>query len=86
MIDIHNKQKFSTKDRKNDNEPSDSCAAKYKGGWWYNRCHASNLNGLYHRGKHESYADGVNWHAWKGHHESLETTEIKIRSKDFRKP
>ena len=78
----HNNQKFSTKDEDNDNH-KDSCATMFKGAWWYNSCHSSNLNGLYHKGKHESYADGVNWHAWKGHNEALEWTEIKIRPKIF---
>ncbi|GBM79564.1 Techylectin-5A [Araneus ventricosus] len=85
MIGSHNNNKFSTKDQDNDNEANQSCSQLYKGGWWYGACHAANLNGLYLRGKHESYADGVVWHSWKGHHESMDTTEIKIRSKDFRK-
>ncbi|GIY30269.1 techylectin-5A [Caerostris darwini] len=81
----HNNKKFTTKDQDNDDEPTQSCSQLYKGGWWYGACHASNLNGLYLRGKHESYADGVVWHSWKGHHESMDTTEIKIRPKEFRK-
>nr|P85031.1 RecName: Full=Techylectin-like protein [Phoneutria nigriventer] len=75
MIGVHNEQKFSTKD-KNDNFPgATSCAQLYKGGWWYNQCHVSNLNGQYLK----SYADGVIWRSWKGYHESLGWTEIKIK-------
>ncbi|GBM12412.1 Ficolin-2, partial [Araneus ventricosus] len=85
MTSSHNNQKFSTKDQDNDSNEGASCAQSYKGGWWYSACHSSNLNGLYLRGKHESYADGVNWNSWKGYHESLDTTEMKIRPKDFRK-
>ncbi|XP_035204362.1 techylectin-like protein [Stegodyphus dumicola] len=81
----HNNQKFSTKDQKNDNNKDQSCAQEFKGAWWYNACHDSNLNGLYLRGKHDSYADGVVWQTWKGYKESMDTTEIKIRPKNFRK-
>ncbi|CAL1287173.1 unnamed protein product [Larinioides sclopetarius] len=81
----HDSQKFSTKNQDNDSHKDHHCASSYKGGWWYNACHDSNLNGLYHRGPHESHADGVNWKAWKGHKESLLMSEMKIRPKNFRR-
>ncbi|CAL1279260.1 unnamed protein product [Larinioides sclopetarius] len=83
MTVTHDNQKFTTKDQDND-AYGKNCAEEFKGGWWYNACHSSNLNGLYLRGKHESYANGVNWSSWKGNHESLETTEMKIRPKNFK--
>ncbi|KAF8773141.1 Techylectin-5A like protein [Argiope bruennichi] len=82
MNSIHDNQKFSTKDQDNDSHKDHHCALTYKGGWWYNACHDSNLNGLYHRGPHESNADGVNWKSFKGHKESLLISEMKTRPKE----
>uniref|UniRef100_A0A1W7R9N1 Ryncolin n=1 Tax=Hadrurus spadix TaxID=141984 RepID=A0A1W7R9N1_9SCOR len=73
-----NGMKFTTKDVDNDIWEK-NCAESFKGGWWYSKCHSSNLNGLYHNGYHESYADGVNWKAWRGHNYSLPIVDMKIR-------
>ena len=78
----HRDNAFSTKDQDNDNSDS-NCAASFKGAWWYNECHRSNLNGVYHHGKHLSFADGVNWKAWKGQHYSAKRAEMKIRPVNF---
>ncbi|GFV68638.1 techylectin-5A [Trichonephila clavipes] len=84
MISRSDNMMFTTKDQKND-KFDDNCAVAFKGAWWHNACHDANLNGLYHRGTHDSFADGVNWRSWRGYHESLDTTEMKIRPKNFRK-
>eukprot|EP00058_Branchiostoma_floridae_P018817 XP_002604306.1 hypothetical protein BRAFLDRAFT_88596 [Branchiostoma floridae] len=75
----HSSMFFSTKDKDNDIHESADCAQTFKGAWWYFSCHRANLNGLYHGGDHQSYADGVNWKSWKGHYYSLKHTEMKIR-------
>lgn len=69
---------FSTRDQDNDGWSS-NCATEYKGAWWYKHCHSSNLNGLYHHGKHSSHADGVNWSSWKGQKYSVKRAEMKIK-------
>ena len=77
-LSAHNGQKFSTKDRDNDRY-SRSCATKYFGAWWYNRCHYSNLNGKYQKGFQSTYSAGVVWRSWRGYAYSLKFTEMKIR-------
>lgn len=74
--------KFTTYD--NDNDISvENCAVKFHGAWWYERCHASNLNGLYLHGSHTSFADGIEWNTWTGYYYSLRFVEMKIRPVDF---
>jgi len=72
-------QKFSTRDQDNDVDSSRLCAVTFKGAWWYKNCHQFNLNGLYLRGNHTSFANGVIWWTWKGHYYSLRFTEMKIK-------
>ena len=77
-LQYHNGRSFSTFDNDNDAYAT-SCAEEFKGGWWYNACHWSNVNGLYLVGPHDSHADGVNWLTWRGYNYSLKFTEMKIR-------
>ncbi|XP_068743855.1 microfibril-associated glycoprotein 4-like [Montipora capricornis] len=81
-LSSHGGAPFSTKDSDNDSW-SKNCAVSWSGAWWYKACHRSNLNGLYHRGKHSSYADGVNWGTWKGYYYSVKRAEMKIRPSGF---
>ncbi|XP_076063331.1 microfibril-associated glycoprotein 4-like [Oratosquilla oratoria] len=74
----HSGYKFTTHDSDNDVH-GENCAVKYKGAWWYKKCHTSNLNGKYLKGTTESFADGVVWKNWRGHHYSLRSSEMKIR-------
>ncbi|XP_028415030.1 microfibril-associated glycoprotein 4-like [Dendronephthya gigantea] len=74
----HKGMAFTTKNRDNDADVN-NCAVVFKGAWWYSSCHSSNLNGKYLYGKHSSYANGINWLAWKGYYYSLKSTSMKIR-------
>ena len=78
----HRGYAFSTYDRDNDGW-SGNCAARFKGAWWFTSCHPSNLNGLYHRGSHSSFADGVNWYHWKGYNYSAKRAEMKLKPVNF---
>ncbi|XP_041076846.1 ficolin-2-like isoform X2 [Polyodon spathula] len=75
-LTYHNNMPFSTKDQ---DVSLSKCPETYKGAWWYNNCHYSNLNGLYKQGSHETYANGVNWKTWRGYNYSYKYTAMKIR-------
>lgn len=77
LIPNHDGHQFST----TDHGPSTHCSDMYKGGWWYYNCHNVNINGLYLKGKHKSYADGINWTGWHGYHYSMKSTAMKFRPK-----
>ncbi|XP_071830391.1 IgGFc-binding protein-like [Apostichopus japonicus] len=47
----HNDMAFSTFDRDNDLS-NGNCASQYPGGWWFNNCYYSNLNGDYGSGNY----------------------------------
>ncbi|KAM3912072.1 ficolin-1-B-like [Leptodactylus fuscus] len=74
-------QAFSTKDQNNDksNRAGQSCAEYFKGGWWFESCHFSHLNGEYLKGKHSTKGKGIIWYSFRGNFYSLRSTEIKFR-------
>lgn len=75
---FHNGMFFSTFDRDNDRGSPYSCALARLGGWWYNDCHRSNLNGEY---GNTGGSKGINWYHWKGFNYSMKgskTLTLKI--------
>ena len=77
-LSLHRDMVFTTRDQDNDIY-NGNCATDFKGAWWYEKCHSSNLNGCYRKGNHSSYADGVNWRDWRGYYYSVKRTEMKIK-------
>ncbi|KAK3853597.1 hypothetical protein Pcinc_004977 [Petrolisthes cinctipes] len=73
---FQNNQQFSTYDADHDTWGEVNCAQVYKGAWWYARGHKSNLNGFQYEGIHTTFAEGINWFAWKGHKYSLMNTTM----------
>ncbi|OXA60774.1 ficolin-2 isoform X2 [Folsomia candida] len=81
-----NNATFSTKD--NDKTLNvGNCASLYPGGWWFTKCHSSNINGNYaaegSNGVAE-YAQGITWSRWKGYYHSLKQAQMQIRSKSYK--
>ena len=72
-----NGMKFSTKDQDNDNW-SGHCAALVGGGWWFNSCLRTFLNGLYGSGSDWNH---IIWYTWK-RQSSLSFSEMKFRKKE----
>ncbi|XP_075466204.1 fibrinogen-like protein 1 [Ascaphus truei] len=78
-----NGMKFSTRDKDNDNYEG-NCAEEDKAGWWFNRCHTANLNGLYYKGPYTAKTDdGIVWYTWHGWWYSLKSVAMKVRPADF---
>ena len=75
-LSYHKGHPFSTKDRDNDSNGG-SCATMYKGGWWYNKCHYSNLNGINY-GYEKSYSNSMCWSSI-GNYGSLKSIKMAIR-------
>ena len=74
--------KFTTKDKDNDKLYS-NCAEKgpygNRGGWWYNACTRSNLNGLnYAEGTDIDEWIGIYWYKFGGSRNSMKTVTMSV--------
>ncbi|XP_069496186.1 fibrinogen-like protein 1 [Ambystoma mexicanum] len=80
-----NGMQFCTPDKDHDRYVTGNCAQENTCGWWFNRCHAANLNGVYHKKGNYSgaYDNGVTWSTWRGLWYSLKYTTMKIRPPSF---
>ena len=72
---------FSTHDRYIDLS-SGKCVQRFKGGWWYNNCMPSQLNGIYHHDTTPTWAEAVVWLTFTTYTRSLKFAEMKLRARD----
>ncbi|XP_054557077.1 angiopoietin-2 isoform X2 [Talpa occidentalis] len=74
---------FSTKDADND-KCICKCSQMLTGGWWFDACGPSNLNGMYYpQRQNTNKFNGIKWYYWKGSGYSLKATAMMIRPADF---
>uniref|UniRef100_A0A8C1EH88 Angiopoietin 4 n=1 Tax=Cyprinus carpio carpio TaxID=630221 RepID=A0A8C1EH88_CYPCA len=74
---------FSTRDADNDKCVC-KCALMMTGGWWFDACGLSNLNGIYYTVGHNiRKLNGIKWHHFRGPSYSLQSTSMMIRPADF---
>uniref|UniRef100_A0A8C9TM53 Angiopoietin-like 1b n=1 Tax=Scleropages formosus TaxID=113540 RepID=A0A8C9TM53_SCLFO len=79
----HNGKPFTTLDRDKD-AFSGNCAHFHKGGWWYNACGQTNLNGVWYSGGvyRSRFQDGIFWADYGGGFYSLKAVRMMIRPID----
>ncbi|KAM8867312.1 angiopoietin-4 [Synchiropus picturatus] len=75
---------FSTRDQDNDSCDHCKCAMMLTGGWWFDACGFSNLNGMYYSlGQNIRKLNGIKWHHFHGPSYSLRATTMMVRPHDF---
>ncbi|KAJ7986587.1 hypothetical protein DPEC_G00341410 [Dallia pectoralis] len=82
-LSSHNGKMFTTLDRDKD-AFSGNCAHFHKGGWWYNACGQTNLNGVWYSGGvyRSKFQDGIFWAEYGGGFYSLKSSRMMIRPID----
>lgn len=82
-LSSHNGKQFTTLDRDKDTF-SGNCAHFHKGGWWYNACGQTNLNGVWYSGGvyRSKFQDGIFWAEYGGGFYSLKSVRLMIRPID----
>ncbi|KAG8013958.1 Angiopoietin-related protein 1 [Nibea albiflora] len=82
-LSSHNGKQFTTLDRDKD-AFSGNCAHFHKGGWWYNACGQTNLNGVWYTGGvyRSKFQDGIFWADYGGGFYSMKSVRMLIRPID----
>ncbi|KAI3358432.1 hypothetical protein L3Q82_014859 [Scortum barcoo] len=79
----HSGTQFSTKDRDND-RCTCKCAQLASGGWWFEACGPSNLNGIYYPSSSSVIRyNGIKWYYWKGPNLMATMTTMMVRPANF---
>nr|XP_020442055.1 angiopoietin-2-like isoform X1 [Monopterus albus] len=79
----HTGTQFSTKDRDND-RCTCKCAQLASGGWWFEACGPSNLNGIYYPASSSVVRyNGIKWYYWKGPNLRATMTTMMVRPTYF---
>ncbi|KYO23130.1 hypothetical protein Y1Q_0005579 [Alligator mississippiensis] len=76
-LTYHNSTMFSTKDQNNDLDPSNSPNTLH-GGWWFNACLESHLNGKHLQGAHDHPNHSVVWTQGCGDKYFYKVSEVKL--------
>ncbi|XP_047446599.1 angiopoietin-related protein 3-like [Mugil cephalus] len=79
----HTDMMFSTKDRDNDKNQDSSCAQQQAGGWWFNACGDTNLNGRYFHVRPKGRSErrrGIQLKSGRKAAYSLKFTQISVRT------
>lgn len=73
---------FSTRDQDNDQKNDINCAKHLSGGWWFNNCGRSNLNGRYFQSpppkQRHQRKQGIFWKTWRGRYYPLRSSVMMI--------
>lgn len=77
-MERQNGNKFTTYDKDNDWSSRFNCAQRWKGAWWYNSCHDSNLNGIY-PATSTIGGEYVSWRRLYGTYGNIIYCEMKIK-------
>ena len=81
-LGYHHHRRFTSRDVDNDSWGG-NCASRFLGGWWYGRCHVSNLLGVNER---HDYARGKSWRHWRSYYVSIDRVQMAVRPRPGFRP